>query len=471
MDEQAYLEPDFDPTALTMPRLRSILVAHNVNYPSSAKKGQLVDLFNEHVRPQARKILSANARVKRTSRGIVDVASSQGTNDEEEVEEVVAPPTRTSRRSTRARTEEIEEIAPTPRKSRHSTAPPVDYTPRRSSSKHARPAEVQEEEPATKQRVVSRQSRPSAAPVVDADGASPFSSENVFQAGSSPPPQVKPRDTERRRTTMTTSADIERRRSRDARRRTEEVVRAVRPQTDGAVVPTRSTFDPPAPRSNGNVVKYEAPEYTEEFTPDEQEELIQSQQKQPSQALVRAPRPAVAKTAPLAIITAMLLGLATVWRQEKVEVGYCGVGHPSTELAGVHVPDWADILRPQCEPCPPHAYCGEHLETTCEADFVLTPHPLAIGGVVPLAPTCEPDSAKAKKVSAVKDRAVEVLRERNAAYECGTERKAEITERELKQALASKRSKRMSGEEFEELWGSAMGELHGVDEVVKGSDG
>ena len=47
MEDQAYLEPDFDPSSLTIPRLRSILVAHGVDYPASSKKAQLIDIFNE----------------------------------------------------------------------------------------------------------------------------------------------------------------------------------------------------------------------------------------------------------------------------------------------------------------------------------------------------------------------------------------------------------------------------------------
>ncbi|KAI7541829.1 hypothetical protein KC317_g16774, partial [Hortaea werneckii] len=123
MEEQDYLEPNFDPSTLTIPRLRSILVAHNINYPSSAKKGQLVDLFSEHVLPQARRLRNANARVKRTSRGIEDVASAQGPVDEEEEVEVRPPPSSVSRksstrRSTRARTEEAEDAPPTARSTR-----------------------------------------------------------------------------------------------------------------------------------------------------------------------------------------------------------------------------------------------------------------------------------------------------------------------------------------------------------------
>ena len=199
MDEQAYLEPDFDPATLTMPRLRSILVAHNVNYPSSAKKGQLVELFNENVRPQARQIRAANARVRRTSMGIENVPSSQSTVDGEEDEESEVPAPRSaaargSRRSTRARTEEVDDVTITPRRSRHSTAPPEAPTPRRASSKHARPAAVQEEEevePEAKRRVATKSRVSAAASAVNGsrtrDDDTPFSNANVFQSGSSPP--------------------------------------------------------------------------------------------------------------------------------------------------------------------------------------------------------------------------------------------------------------------------------------------
>ncbi|KAK1815728.1 inner nuclear membrane protein enriched at telomere/subtelomere region [Friedmanniomyces endolithicus] len=468
MDEQAYLEPGFDPGSLTMPRLRSILVAHNVNYPSSAKKSQLVEIFNDTVLPQARSIRTANARVKRTSRGIEDVPKSQGTTESEEEDEEIRPPpatTRSSRRTTRARTDELPDVAPTPRNGRHSTAPPEE-TPKRASSKHARPADVQES--------LRRPDgcRKSATVVKDdeGEGGSPFSAENVFQSGSSPPPPVpRSRDTERRRTTTTTNRDVERRRSHDRRRQSENI-RPVRDQTDGAVVPTRKTFDMSAARRK----QQEEIEPTEEFTPDEHQELINIEQRGalvPTPRRNKRPSSSTVKLAPLAIITALLGGLGTVWRQEKIEVGYCGVGRPTMELAGTPIPDWADFMRPQCEPCPPHAYCGEKLETVCEQDFVLTSHPLSLGGAIPLPPSCKPDSEKARKVSMVKERAVEQLRERNAQYECGEATKAEVKETELKKLISASKRKSMSNEEFEDLWAAAIPEIQGADEVVSGTDG
>ena len=73
MDDLSYLEPDFDPKKCTTPKLRNILVAHEVPYPSKAKKAHLVALFNEHILPQATDILAARAAVERSAEGISDV--------------------------------------------------------------------------------------------------------------------------------------------------------------------------------------------------------------------------------------------------------------------------------------------------------------------------------------------------------------------------------------------------------------
>lgn len=473
MDDQAYLEPGFDPASLTMPRLRNILVMHNVQYQSSAKKQQLVDLFNEQVLPQARKIRAANARVKRTSRGIEDVAASQSSYDYDDEEEEAPPPPartpsgRTGRRTTRARTEEAEEVVPVLRSARHSTAPP-ESSPRRGSSRHGRAPEPIREEPEPRRPQSSRKTRPAATtPIVKAepdDDGSPFSSDNVFQTGSSPP-AIRSSDAARRRTTLGPARSTDSRKQ-EIRRQTEDF-RPIRSQNASAM-PSRRTFEMPLA-----VIKKEEVEPSEEFTPEEQLDLVQAQQTGelvPARRQTQRPS-AVAKQGISVVSFVVLLILAAVWRQEKLEVGYCGVGRPSLDIGGVEIPEWAEPIRPHCEPCPPHAFCGEKLLTECESGFVLANHPLSLNGLIPLPPTCEPDSARARKVNAVKERAVEELREQSAKYECGEAPSAEIKETELKRAIATKRRKGMTNEEFEDLWSSAIGEIVRVEEVVSGSDG
>ena len=92
-DELAYLSPGFDLASLTVPRLRSILVSHDISYPSSAKKPQLIQLVNDEILPKSKKILSARSRTKRTSKGITDMPSSQeGTVNGDGDEELMPPP-------------------------------------------------------------------------------------------------------------------------------------------------------------------------------------------------------------------------------------------------------------------------------------------------------------------------------------------------------------------------------------------
>jgi hypothetical protein len=348
-------------------------------------------------------------------------------------------------------------------------------TPRRVSTKHTLPMEtVEEPEP---KRPASRKSAVDVAtPVAKRDyrtreDGSPFSNDNVFQSGGSPP---APRTADRRRTTYGTARPASRTRSRETRRRTEEH-RPIRDQTDGVVVPTRRTFEAPVSRAP-KVEHYDEIEPDEEFTPEEEQALVQAQQAGelvPARRKPKAPGSHAAKFGPAALLTALLAGFATLYRQEKVQVGYCGLGHNSVEIAGTQIPEWADVVRPVCEPCPPHAHCFENLHTQCEPGYVLTPHPLSLGGAIPLPPSCEPDSAREKKVQAVKARAIESLRDQNAKYECGEAPKPEVNEPELKKSISSMipRSKGMSNSEFEALWESALGEIQLADEVTTGTDG
>lgn len=54
MEEQDYLMPNFDPNKLRVPELRRILLFHDVEYRSSAKKPELVSLFQANITPKAK---------------------------------------------------------------------------------------------------------------------------------------------------------------------------------------------------------------------------------------------------------------------------------------------------------------------------------------------------------------------------------------------------------------------------------
>jgi hypothetical protein len=74
-DSLDYLQPNFDPDSLKVPRLRSIFVSHDIKYPSGAKKPALISIFTNELLPQSQKILLKRSEVKRTSKGITNFAS------------------------------------------------------------------------------------------------------------------------------------------------------------------------------------------------------------------------------------------------------------------------------------------------------------------------------------------------------------------------------------------------------------
>ncbi len=109
-----------------------------------------------------------------------------------------------------------------------------------------------------------------------------------------------------------------------------------------------------------SAMKKEAVGVSEEFTPEEQLDLAlaeQSGELVPAGLRATAPAAKAARNGFSAIFVSLLAASAYLWGQEKYNVGYCGHGEPSTEVAGVEIPSWAEPYRPACEPCPQHAIC------------------------------------------------------------------------------------------------------------------
>ncbi|KAI5920003.1 Man1-Src1p-C-terminal domain-containing protein [Camillea tinctor] len=505
-----YLQPGFDPKSLTIPRLRSILVAHNIPYSSSAKKAQLVEIFNEQLVPQSKKIIAARARAKRSSKGIFD-ADQGSSNPFEEHEELLPPPpepprsTRRSRSprkvSAKIKSEEPENEPPMPppapspskRKVRASSRPlqtsDTDTGPEMDASAYLRRGRKVEETPKIK--------------TEGSDGffrrtSDVFTTDNPFQSGSSPAVVAERTPSHRRKT-----AGIEKPRSvsRGLHRQSDYTDDDVPSMSSSFEMPPRPTFRQKTPEPPRVAPPMMAPpmmevEAGEEFTPEEQLELASEERVSGAGESEVVPLPRQSRqpkksgwSTPISMFLVTALGIYAGWyRQEKIAVGYCGVGQTGSSIPSeIDVPEWAqsvlppqittpqsliDLLEPECEPCPAHAYCYSDFSVQCEQDYIIKPHPFALAGVVPLPPTCEPDGEKVRRVQSVADRAVEELRERTAKYECGgvDEEGAKvespaIEEQELKQIIDRKRSKRMNNQEFEDLWGSALGEIKNRDEV------
>ena len=145
----------------------------------------------------------------------------------------------------------------------------------------------------------------------------------------------------------------------------------------------------------------------------------------------------------------------------------------SEDSTRIDLPDWTTVLRPQCEPCPPHATCFVDLDTRCDPDYVLVSHPLSFGGLVPLAPSCQPDSEKLQGISTLTNEAIKKLRDRAAEIECG-EMKIQpdedegITENTLKRDFYDRKA--ISDQLFNDLWRHALADLEKKDEIVISRD-
>lgn len=505
--EVDYLQPDFDPASVTIPRLRSILVSHNIQYPATAKKAQLIEIFNENVVPQAKRILDRRARAKRSSMGITNADNSVGYSVAST--EDMKPPPSASRSRGRPKknpssvassfTAPSEEPEQTPRARNTSprkrqvrstsrqlgysdTDTDSQYDARRSSRKPSRrldltpQPQVKVEDESESENFLGRQS---AAP------DTVFSTDNPFQSGSSPLASETP--TNRRRTAYFESP-AKRPATASTRRRTATPDETPQQGYSKSIeVPLNRFARPKTPQTPEPEPILEEPiiEASEEFTPEEQLALAQEDAARSQTAVVphRSNRSSDLAT-PLWVLVITALGAYGAWfRQEKIAVGYCGVGKPTQEVIPRHVtyqdydlevPEWAiQLAEPQCEPCPPHAYCYADNSVRCEEDFLLKPHPLSVGGLIPLPPTCEPDGEKVRRVKAVADKAVEELRERRAKFECGElvdengkqPESPAIAVEELKEAVSEQRSKRLSKREFDDLWASALGEIESRDEI------
>jgi len=515
-DELDYCQPGFDISSLTVPRLRSILVNNDVPYPASAKKAQLIQILEDEVLPKAKKMLRERERVRRTSAGITDMGSraSSVVSDQGDRESMPPPPTPStvasttgtrrgaSRRSVRASTADTDEnLAP---------ATPMGTTKRKSAArsvgKHARASDTEtgDDLMATPVAAVGASPRKSTArklrrsevvPSTEIDETTPpikaepndnnvFTDDNPFQSGS-PSDVSKSRRTShdgkrRSGSRMSTESPALKTGLRSRRSATPGSVK----QEDGITAPQRQSFDFMSRLQSTKEETEESEEESEEdddeevdageeFTPEEQLALESEQYAPLTQIRKRSSKQgSISTVASWMVILMVLGGFGAWWRKEKVEIGYCGLGKPTWSLAETNVPDWANVLEPRCEPCPPHAFCYPDFEARCEHDFILKAHPLSLGGLVPLPPTCEPDSEKARRVKAVTDKAVEELRERRAKWECGQlkeegkEQTPEISEPELKEEVAKKRRKGLSDTEFDDLWKGAIGEVIQKDEVV-----
>jgi len=141
-----YLNPDFDPTSLTVSQLLGVLGFHNINFPSPYTKPRLVQLFNDEIKAKSAKF--KKERLKKEN----SLASDEGITDGLTGHPIggrKAPLVRrSSRRLSRVPSQEQETspVRPDPPKRRRSSAQPNLGGPSRKAAP-IQPALFEESEP------------------------------------------------------------------------------------------------------------------------------------------------------------------------------------------------------------------------------------------------------------------------------------------------------------------------------------
>lgn len=121
------------------------------------------------------------------------------------------------------------------------------------------------------------------------------------------------------------------------------------------------------------------------------------------------------------------------WREEKLAVGFCDTNSSSNQLVSsrstsLAIPSLPSSLcttldtlnlRPTCTPCPTHGFCESGKFVGCSIDYVPKASPLRLGGLLPIAPKCVPDTEKLMVVAMQASKASRLLRKRRGEVVCG----------------------------------------------------
>ncbi|KAF5858594.1 hypothetical protein ETB97_003987 [Aspergillus alliaceus] len=181
----------------------------------------------------------------------------------------------------------------------------------------------------------------------------------------------------------------------------------------------------------------------------------------------------------LPLISLAIFSVIGTWlRQEKIEVGFCGVGKPQWSSVESDVPHWVrTAVGPRCETCPQHATCYPDMVVRCADDFTSKSHWTSLGGLIPVPPTCEAASGRPLQSSMITRQTVEALRERRRQWACrgGSEVHGDVdfvgpSELEMKSEIAQQNAN-LAEAEFDTLWSGALQEAVAQGEIVRSGRG
>lgn len=504
IDTYQYLQPDFDSQSLKVAELRRVFLEHDIDYKSTAKKADLVQIFNDKIKPIASQLLRAKQSPIKSSNRIERVGEASPVVLPSEFAATSKTPKRAPGRP-RKHPLTDEEPATVVKSGKPSERP---TTARRSVGRPRKVPKIESEDD-SKSMPQSRSPRKSSATLVadsdaDMDDAeesdqateSAFSKNNPFQSGS---PRTDPTPVKRRQTAVPNSSQrlappinkTDRRQtthapSRNALSGSDDESKTLK--TPKAINQFRKSerFMPPisslkaSPAFQSAAQRKKENEIASEQLIEKETSTSKSRSRRRSSGQVlqrRNESPSsisrVLKWLPLLALTSAGAYGANWYRDEQIKAGYCGVDSiPHARPVGASdLDNLIHAVRPQCVPCPPHAVCQPGFRMHCDDEFVKRPHPLSFGGLVPITSHCVPDTEKLRKIQIVANHIIETLRDDNAAIECGHKTPQNedningMTESEIKSILETKRSSSTSDSEFNSLFDHALEEIKTRPEI------
>lgn len=175
------------------------------------------------------------------------------------------------------------------------------------------------------------------------------------------------------------------------------------------------------------------------------------------------------------ILFLALMSFGLWYRQTRIDIGYCT---PSTFIPtptnNKHLTTKQFLVKwlyPTCIACPDHARCNSPgADPLCPPEYILRPHPLSFGNLLPLTPTCVLNKAQEYQSLQVADAAESILHKRAGQEECMTsirpQPSAELFARQrlsasdLRKEIESLKDASVSQEDFNQYWTLALNELY-----------
>ncbi|KAF9909765.1 inner nuclear membrane protein enriched at telomere/subtelomere region [Linnemannia zychae] len=438
-----YLHPDFDPWSIKMDQIRDILIQHNVKPPTGAvRKQQLVDLFNEHIKPDVPDLGEAEDLIEH----------------EDTIKFAKAKPKRTNSRAKLSKENSIVDTKQEEEPTRGRKPRKVDLL----SDDDSRPPS---------------RGRPRK---VIREKSGNFSDENPFQSGNE-----SGRSRSRSRTTpnLVRSRSSTRIASRKAARESEAA--SPSPQDHVFKVPAQPAFSKymktapvgkekktessskssasPSPAPSKTAAK--AREISAADLPTPKELNLSSSQDKDDMAELKENLRQAAKYLWI-ILPAIFLAYGVWYRQARFDTGFCT---PATD----ELTKGKSWFAPSCMPCPDHATCiDSDADPICPPEYMLKPQLLSFGNLFPLSPICVLNKAKEYQSLQVANAAEQLLQIHAGNVECGmlTRDKAPVNSAEynarrsistgdLRFQLEQLKDSSIDEEDFEQYWKLALKEL------------